>query len=149
MEIQILVAAKYSRRVTQRVLRNAARRVLALERPGADFGLAIVIVGDRAMKAYNKRFHQVNTPTDVLSFPSALGDEYLGDIIISYDTAKANARQAGWRVRNELQLLVTHGVLHLLGYDDTTPKARKAMWQRQLEILESAKEDDFLSERAR
>jgi probable rRNA maturation factor len=97
-------------------------------------------VGDRAMKAYIKRFHQINAPTDVLSFPSAPGDDYLGDILISYDTAKANARQAGWRVRDELRLLVTHGILHLLGYDDTTPDARKKMWKRQAEILEIAQE---------
>lgn len=136
MEIQIVVAEKYARRISQRELRNAAQRVLAMERPGAEFALTIVIVGDRAMRDYNKRFHHVNAPTDVLSFPSGMGEDYLGDIIISYDTAKENAKTAGWRVRDELQLLVTHGILHLLGYDDTTPDAKDAMWKRQAEILE-------------
>ncbi len=136
MEIQIVVAEKYARRISQRELRNAAQRVLAMERPGAEFALTIVIVGDRAMRDYNKRFHHVNAPTDVLSFSSGMGEDYLGDIIISYDTAKENAKTAGWRVRDELQLLVTHGILHLLGYDDTTPDAKDAMWKRQAEILE-------------
>lgn len=140
MDIQIIVAGKYTRRVARKELQNAARRAVTLERPGANVDLTIVIVGDRAMREYNKRFHQVNAPTDVLSFPSAMGSSYLGDIIISYETAKANARQAGWRVRDELQLLVTHGVLHLLGYDDTTPDAHKAMWKRQAEILNLAAE---------
>ena len=134
-EINIVVAPKYARRVSQKELRFAATRVLAAETPDAFKPLSIVIVGDRAMKDYNRRFHHVNAATDVLSFDSPRDDEYLGDIIISYDTAKENARRAGWRVRDELELLVTHGVLHLLGYDDTTPHERETMWQRQAEIL--------------
>lgn len=136
MPIQIVVADKYARRVSRKDLRGAAQRVLAVERPDGDAGMSIVIVGDRAMRDYNKRFHHVNAPTDVLSFPSAMGDDYLGDVIISYDTAKVNAKHAGWRVSDELKLLVTHGVLHLLGYDDLTPEVREAMWKRQAEILE-------------
>ena len=135
MDIQIIVAPKYVRRIARNELRAAAQRALAMERPGVEFALTIVLVSDRAMRDYNKRFHYVNAPTDVLSFPSALGDDYLGDIIISYDTAKANAKQAGWRVRDELRLLVTHGVLHVLGYDDATPDARERMWKRQAELM--------------
>jgi len=138
MEIQIVVAKKYARRVSRQALRNAAQRALALERPDAELNLTIVIVGDRAMRAYNKRFHHVDAPTDVLSFPFETDENYLGDIIISYDTALANARQVGWRVRDELCLLVTHGILHLLGYDDTTPDARKLMWERQAELFNFA-----------
>ncbi len=136
MAIQIVVQEKYARRVVRRELRAAAERALTMERRAADADLTIVIVSDRAMRNYNKRFHHVNAPTDVLSFSSATGDDYLGDIIISYDTAQENAKQAGWRVRDELQLLVTHGILHLVGYDDTTPDAREKMWKRQAEILE-------------
>jgi probable rRNA maturation factor len=136
MNIQVVVAEKFARRVSRKEMQRAARRVLAMERPDADVDLSIVIVGDRAMRAYNKRFHRVNAPTDVLSFPSAVEDDYLGDIIISYETAKENAKRAGWRVREELALLVTHGILHLLGYDDTTPDAREKMWKRQAEILD-------------
>lgn len=135
MEIQIVVAKKYTRRVPRQELRNAAQRALAMERPDAELDLTIVIVDDRAMRAYNKRFHHVDASTDVLSFPFGADENYLGDIIISYDTAQANARQAGWRVRDELCLLVTHGILHLLGYADTTPDARKRMWERQAELL--------------
>ncbi len=137
-DINIVVAPKYARRVSQKDLRAAATRVLAAEAPDAFKALSIVVVGDREMKDYNRRFHHVNAPTDVLSFDAPLDDAYLGDVIISYETAKENARRAGWRVRDELQLLVTHGVLHLLGYDDATPGERETMWQRQAEILERA-----------
>lgn len=134
MDINVVIAPKYARRVSQKELRAAATRVLAAEQPEVFESLSIVIVGDRAIKDYNRRFHHVNAATDVLSFDSPQA-EYLGDIIISYDTAKSNARRAGWRVRDELELLVTHGVLHLLGYDDATPQARDVMWKRQAEIL--------------
>lgn len=134
-EINVVVAPKYARRVSQKELRAAATRVLAAEAPENFPALSIVIVGDKAMRDYNRHFHHVNAPTDVLSFDSPLDDEYLGDVIISFDTAKENARRAGWRVRDELELLVTHGVLHLLGYDDATPQARERMWQRQSEIM--------------
>lgn len=136
MDINVVVAPKYVRRVSQKELRAAATRVLAAELPDAFNSLSIVIVGDHAMRDYNRRFHHVNAATDVLSFDSSQDDDYLGDVIISYETAKENARQAGWRVSQELELLVTHGVLHLLGYDDTTPNAREVMWKRQAEILE-------------
>lgn len=134
-DIHIVIAPKYARRISQKELRAAATRVLAVEQPDAFNALSIVIVGDRAMKDYNRRFHHVNTATDVLSFSSPLDDDYLGDVIISYDTAKENARHAGWRVSEELELLVTHGVLHLLGYDDATPQERETMWHRQAEIM--------------
>jgi probable rRNA maturation factor len=136
MDIQVVVAEKFARRVSRKEIQRAARRALAMERPDADVDLSIVIVGNRAMREYNKRFHHVNTPTDVLSFPSTMDGAYLGDIIISYEAAKENAKQAGWRVRDEFALLVTHGILHLLGYDDTTPDAREKMWKRQAEILD-------------
>jgi probable rRNA maturation factor len=134
-DINVVVAPKFARRVSQKELRAAATRVLAAEAPDALKTLSIVIVGDKAMKDYNRRFHRVNAATDVLSFSSALREDYLGDVIISYETAKKNARQAGWRVSEELELLVTHGVLHLLGYDDATPQEREHMWGRQAVIM--------------
>ena len=60
---------------------------------------------------------------------------YLGDVVISYPRAEAQAREAGHPVATEMQLLVVHGVLHLLGYDDLAPDERVVMWAKQAEIL--------------
>ncbi len=60
---------------------------------------------------------------------------YIGDIVISYDRARVQARAAQWRIADELDLLVVHGVLHLVGYDDLSPRTRAKMWNRQQEIL--------------
>jgi probable rRNA maturation factor len=92
------------------------------------------------MRALNRQFHATDAPTDVLSFPTRAESRlikrlHIGDIIISYETARVQARDAGWRIADEIDLLAVHGILHLLGYDDLTPRARKKMWARQKEIL--------------
>ncbi len=133
MPVDIAGNPIFTRRLHKADLRRIADKTLRLEK-AAGRTISIVVVGNRQIRSYNRRFHHVNAPTDVLSFRS---DEkrYLGDIIISYQIAKANARKAGWKTSDELCLLVVHGILHLLGYDDTTPRAKRKMWKRQREIL--------------
>lgn len=133
-EINVVVAPRLPRWIPRRLLRKAAAHALRAQRKHENRSLSIVLVGDRAMRRYNLRYHKVPLPTDVLSFPSTQKG-YLGDIIISYDTARRNARAAGWGVSSELQLLVIHGVLHLLGYGDETPVGRAAMQRKQHAIL--------------
>jgi probable rRNA maturation factor len=60
----------------------------------------------------------------------------LGDVIISFPRAKAQAAEAGNELSAELQLLVVHGVLHLLGYDDQAPPERARMWRAQQIVLD-------------
>lgn len=132
--IQVIVAPEFARYVEASHLRAVARKTLRAENRSAPTALTIVIVSDSAIQDYNRRFHRTAGATDVLSFSSTEKD-YLGDIILSYETARDNARRAGWRVRDELELLVVHGVLHLLGYDDRTARAHAHMWNRQADIL--------------
>ncbi len=134
MAINIRAAREFAGRLDRDALRRVARQALRAEKVSPRTDLTIVIVGDKAIRDLNRRFHQVNAPTDVLSFPAS-EDNYLGDIIISYETARENAHAAHWRIRDELKLLVVHGILHLLGYEDLTPRHRAKMWRRQEEIL--------------
>ena len=78
----------------------------------------------------------------MLSFPASepdpeTGSRYLGDILISIPYARKGARQAGNSLEAEVQLLVVHGVLHLLGHDHAKPKEKAKMWKAQREVLES------------
>jgi probable rRNA maturation factor len=134
MDVNVVVAPEFARRVRRRELMEIARAALRAENADEQTTLSIAIVNDREIRRLNKKFHASEATTDVLSFPS---DEtnYAGDIVISYDTARRNAQRVGWRTREELKLLVVHGVLHLFGYDDTTPRPRARMWKRQAEIL--------------
>ena len=102
--------------------------------------LAFPLGGVGSMRRSEAESHQADG-TPLRSVPDYERDyrkmpcHYLGDIVISYETARVNARRVGWRIADELELLVVHGTLHLLGYDDRSPRARARMWKRQAEIL--------------
>ena len=88
----------------------------------------LVLVGDERMRTLNRRFRGFDCATDVLSFPAHNGDfptenedtDYLGDIVISVDTARRQARRRGSTLPRELRVLALHGLLHLLGHDHET-----------------------------
>jgi probable rRNA maturation factor len=99
-----------------------------------------VITGDTELQQLNKDFLGIDSPTDVLSFPSdevdpSTGKLYLGDIIISYPRAVQQAQGEGHPVSAELELLIIHGTLHLLGYDHGESEEKQRMWAVQTEIL--------------
>jgi probable rRNA maturation factor len=98
----------------RRVLAGAARE---LDVAGS---VALVLTGDRMVQDLNRRYRGKDKPTDVLSFEGPGGEHGLGDIVISVETAAANARGLGRTLPQELDVLALHGFLHLLGYDHET-----------------------------
>lgn len=127
--------------VDEERLRQIADAVLAQEgQPTAE--MTLVLTDDATIQALNRAFRQVDSPTDVLAFPAGGEDfvlppelpPYLGDVIISYPTALAQAEAQGHPVAEELTLLIVHGCLHLLGYDHETEEQRQEMWARQEEL---------------
>jgi probable rRNA maturation factor len=120
------------------LLEKTARQ--ALEYAGQTFAdLTLVLTGDHRLRELNCQFLGVDAPTDVLSFPAGDVDPdsqslYLGDVIISYPRAVAQA-EGQRQISAELQLLVVHGVLHLLGYDHAEAGEKPVMWGAQEEIL--------------
>jgi probable rRNA maturation factor len=100
----------------------------------------ILITGDEQLHELNKKYLEIDAPTDVLAFPADTIDpetntNYLGDILISYPRAQAQAAEGGHAVEEELRLLVVHGMLHLLGYDHSEPDEKAKMWAVQSHIL--------------
>ena len=132
MSIDIRSHSEFSSRVQRARVQRIAQK--ALRAGGVKASLTIYITTDAEIHKLNRAFHATDAPTDVLAFPADDSD-YLGDIAISYDTAKRQAHDAGWRIADEIDLLAVHGILHLLGYDDVTPRKRAKMWKRQEEIL--------------
>jgi probable rRNA maturation factor len=127
------------------VMRRAAEATLQHERVEEAYELAVRVTGDDTVRELNRRHRGVDAPTDILAFPNeAKGPfvdapglpRYLGDVIISFPRAKAQAAEAGNTVPAELQMLVVHGVLHLLGYDDQTALERARMWRVQQSVLD-------------
>jgi probable rRNA maturation factor len=78
--------------------------------------VSLAIVSDRAMRALNRQWRGKDEPTDVLSFPSG-EQRFLGDVVISLDTARRQAKAGGWPLAKELRRLLAHGMLHCAGHD--------------------------------
>ena len=126
-------------------MRSLARRLLRAENCPAGSEVSILFTDDGEIAGLNKAYRGDDRPTDVLAFsqiegeslPEEEGEEHLlGDVVISVDTAARQADELGHGLDEEIDVLVAHGILHLLGYDDETPDAKKKMFERQNEILE-------------
>lgn len=123
-------------------IERAVYAALTHQKESLDVNLAVVLTDNRKLHKLNLDYLGVDAPTDVLSFPASESDpetgaRYIGDILISVPYAAKGARQAGHPLESELQLLVVHGVLHLLGHDHARPKEKSKMWKAQAQILES------------
>lgn len=111
--------------------------------------LAVVITDNETLQELNRQYRGVDAPTDVLSFESSLDpdfpeldptmSDYLGDIIIAYPVAQAQALAAGHTTQDEIILLAVHGLLHLLGFDHDTPENKAAMWNIQQQVMAELK----------
>ena len=125
---------------TRRGARARRRRALdALGRPEGDVDIAIV--DDAEIRALNAAHRGIHRRTDVLAFPLELAGAasgLLGQIVISADTAARHARRHGVPLALEFELLTTHGVLHLAGYDDRDPVEADLMHRRERELLGDA-----------
>ena len=124
------------------LLERAARAALEHQasRESLDSELTIVLTNDARLKELNRDYLGIDAPTDVLSFPASetdpeTGARYIGDILISTARAQSQATAAGHPLESEVQLLVVHGVLHLLGHDHAEAQEKARMWQAQTEIL--------------
>jgi probable rRNA maturation factor len=166
-QIDVQVESDLADRVVLDPLVRIIAATLGYAQQPPDTEVTLVITDDAHIRELNRTFRDIDSPTDVLSFPArenaasceapqgtgmeqVENDEveldfvtpadlppYLGDIIISYPTALAQATEQGHPVEDELALLIVHGCLHLLGYDHAGEEERQRMWARQAEILSS------------
>ena len=89
--------------------------------------ISVVLTDNRRLRKLNRDYLGIDAPTDVLSFPASESDgseidpetgaRYIGDILISIERAGEQATAGGHPLEAELQLLIVHGILHLLGHD--------------------------------
>lgn len=122
------VQITWQRRPAQRSA-DALRRVVSgcCERLGAGrCEIHILLTGDDTIRTLNRDYRGQDRATDVLSFPDGdvlpSGHRFLGEIVISLDTARRQAAEAGIGERRELEELALHGALHLLGYDHVSDR---------------------------
>ncbi len=131
--------------IDEKLLSDLARFVLEQLRIHPQAELAILLVDPATMEQLHLQWMDEPGPTDVLSFPM---DELrptsedtdpepglLGDVVLCPDVAAAQARTAGHSTDDEIHLLTTHGILHLLGYDHAEPDEEKEMFGLQKRLL--------------
>jgi probable rRNA maturation factor len=104
--------------------------------------LSVLLVSDRRIQQLNRQYLARNRPTDVLAFAQwegggeALHPDWLGDVVISAETAEEQAAQEGTGLNQELDLLLVHGILHLIGYEHTGASEEAAvMGRKQRQLL--------------
>ncbi|MBW2528167.1 MAG: rRNA maturation RNase YbeY [Deltaproteobacteria bacterium] len=128
------------------VIRRRAIKMLA-HLGLSDVELSVALVDDETMRELNRRYRRRNRPTDVLSFSMAEGEplarasagpELLGDVVLSADTARRQARARRRPLRDELTTLLAHGLLHLLGYDHRTDRQEREMDSLRVELERAA-----------
>jgi probable rRNA maturation factor len=134
--------------VDESLIASVARHALDAMHVNPAAELSILAVTTEVMSELHERWMDEPGPTDVMSFPMDelteesrrpdapdMGPALLGDIVLCPEFAKAQARQAGHTLSDELHLLTVHGVLHLLGYDHGEPDEEREMFALQDKLL--------------
>jgi probable rRNA maturation factor len=126
------------RALPRRRLRGFARQIGQSVAGGQ--GFCCLLAGDRELHRLNRQFLGKDYPADVLSFPEPGPDGFLGEMAISVERAKDQARAYGHRWEQEVEILMLHGLLHLLGMDHETDRGRMARaerrWRKRLGLPE-------------
>jgi probable rRNA maturation factor len=145
MEIIFLLDNEKNYPIDVDMLHDISYMVLKDKRINFPFNTAeisLVITDDEEMKEINKLYRKIDSTTDVLSFPinedKKIISNILGDIVISFEKAKAQSVENECSIDEEIAFLFIHGLLHLLGYDhEKSEEAEKEMFEIQENIFET------------
>ena len=138
---------------------QVARKVLEWENCPYEVEISLLITDSKGIRIYNREYRQIDKETDVLSFPAVdyespsdfslveqeensyinpdTEELILGDIILNIDRVKKQAEEYGHTLLREYAFLLTHSMLHLLGYDHMEPSEEKVMFDKQHDILQA------------
>lgn len=132
------------------LIRKVIEKTLEIECMRENFQVSVILVDDIQIQEINKEYREIDSPTDVLSFPLLEGGELeknassldidtgeivLGDIAISLERAEEQSRDYGHSMEREISYLTVHGMLHLLGFDHEEDDDRKVMREKEESVL--------------
>jgi probable rRNA maturation factor len=146
-ETSVQIDPQYKDSVDPGRLTEAILRTLDQEGVTEPLTVSVLVTDDDNIRRLNLQYRGEDAPTDVLAFGTEENSDrfvsppviipHLGDLVLSYPRAAMQAAEYNQSVPNELDRLVVHGILHLLGYDDHGQQERERMWSRQEAILET------------
>ena len=149
MEINVLIDEDVEDSPEAGWLQSVAERVLVIQEAGSGVEMGLVIAGQERVQELNRTYRGKDEPTDVLAFSSREeagadfppfvqppdGVIHLGEVIVSYPQAVAQAEEHRHSAEKEIAILIIHGVLHLLGYEHDKPELESDMRARETEIM--------------
>jgi len=146
IEINVGIGEPFLGCIGEGWIRRVVTETLVMEGAGSPVELGVVVADDKTVRQLNREYRDEDEPTDVLAFALREDGEgtfvnppdgmlHLGEVVISYPRAVAQAREHGHPLRRELALLLVHGVLHLLGYEHDTPEGERAMRSAEERVL--------------
>ena len=147
--INVLVKKEYEKLIDIDWLSDLSEKALESEGVDRPAELELVITDDREIQNLNRKFAGEDQPTDVLSFPMVHLTEleqagfvappdkvrHLGEVVISFETARRQAGEHSREVEDELAHLLFHGILHVLGYDHVDEEDEKVMKGKEEALL--------------
>lgn len=146
--MQIQLINHHKKQIDLNRLKNLAQLLLKAEDCSDMVEVSVLLTDDTQIAKLNETYRGIKGPTDVLSFSQNEGEDFidpssyrtLGDVIISVDSAERQALEHKHALEKELDLLLAHGLLHLLGYDHMEDQEAKIMFGRQETILKEFSE---------
>jgi probable rRNA maturation factor len=145
MEVLIKNQQKIAK-IHRRRIREIIKNIIQYLKVDENTEISILFTDDKFIKSLNKKYRGINKSTDVLTFNLEEGDlkfpevdknKLLGDIVVSVETAQRQANNLNHNLENELMILLTHGLLHLIGYDHEEDRDNKIMQVKENEILDT------------
>ena len=143
--MDVLFENNTNEEINYKLIEKVISEALRYEGVNDNTEVSVTIVDNEEIRKINNKFRNIDRATDVLSFPlidfdnESLPDDgskiYLGDIIISIERAKEQAKEYGHSIDREIGFLTAHSMLHLLVYDHMVPEEEKEMFAKQEEIL--------------
>ena len=143
--MDVLFENNTNEEINYKLIEKVISEALRYEGVNDNTEVSVTIVDNEEIRKINNKFRNIYRATYVLSFPlidfdnESLPDDgskiYLGDIIISIERAKEQAKEYGHSIDREIGFLTAHSMLHLLGYDHMVPEEEKEMFAKQEEIL--------------
>ena len=148
--VEINIKTKKVNGNEEKIINKVVEAVLKQEKIKHDLDVYITLTNNRGIHEINKQYRDIDRPTDVLSFPMFQRDEIsnlkkkkkdnveeiLGDIVVSIDKVKEQSKEYGHSYERELAYLVTHGMLHLLGFDHMIDEEKEEMRKHEEKVLE-------------
>jgi rRNA maturation RNase YbeY len=137
--IHIVVEEDFKNFIDTSQLRSTANTVFSYF-DKYDIELTISIVNEKTIHDLNKKFRSIDSITDVLAFSAnetnpETGNTYLGDVTISYPVVVKQTKSFNHPISAEMDLLIIHGILHLLGYDHDSKEGKKKMFSLQTKLM--------------